>query len=80
MLKTQTDTETLSPSCHQQNRFYVLYVKPSRIHQRRFDPSGNEVEPNFSDTQKINTGFLMSSYSEYIEFMFTFFSNFRKMM
>lgn len=43
-------------------RFYVLYVKPGRIHKRKFDGSGNEVEPNFSDTKKVNTGFLMSSY------------------
>uniref|UniRef100_A0A8D3B4L5 Arpin n=1 Tax=Scophthalmus maximus TaxID=52904 RepID=A0A8D3B4L5_SCOMX len=43
-------------------RFYVLYVKPGRIHQRRFDAKGNEIEPNFSDTKKVNTGFLMSSY------------------
>lgn len=43
-------------------RFYVLYIKPSRIHQRRYDASGTEVEPNFSDTRKINTGYLMSSF------------------
>uniref|UniRef100_A0A8C9X5C8 Arpin n=1 Tax=Sander lucioperca TaxID=283035 RepID=A0A8C9X5C8_SANLU len=43
-------------------RFYVLYIKPSRIHQRKFDASGTEMEPNFSDTKKVNTGFLMSSY------------------
>ncbi|XP_056137172.1 arpin [Lampris incognitus] len=43
-------------------RYYVLYVKPSRIHQRRFDASGKEIEPNFSDTRKVNTGYLMSSF------------------
>lgn len=48
----------------------MLYVKPSRIHRRRFDASGNEIESNFSDTKKVNTGFLMSSYSEYVELMF----------
>uniref|UniRef100_A0A3P8X3J5 Arpin n=1 Tax=Cynoglossus semilaevis TaxID=244447 RepID=A0A3P8X3J5_CYNSE len=47
---------------HQKVRFYVLYVQPSRIHRRKFDSSGNEVEPNFSDSRKVNTGFLMSSY------------------
>ncbi|XP_056880621.1 arpin-like isoform X1 [Takifugu flavidus] len=47
---------------NQKSRFYVLYVKPSRIHRRRFDASGNEIESNFSDTKKVNTGFLMSSY------------------
>lgn len=54
-----------SSFCHLQVRFYVLYIQPSRIHQRKFDASGKEVEPNFSDTKKVNTGFLMSSYSEY---------------
>ncbi|KAK0138551.1 Arpin [Merluccius polli] len=43
-------------------RFYALYIKPSRIHQRRFDASGKEIEPNFSDTKKVNTGYLMSSF------------------
>ncbi|XP_029290004.1 arpin [Cottoperca gobio] len=47
---------------NQKARFYVLYIKPSRIHQRKFDASGKEIEPNFSDTKKVNTGFLMSSY------------------
>ncbi|XP_070762840.1 arpin [Enoplosus armatus] len=47
---------------NQKVRFYVLYIKPSRIHQRKFDASGKEIEPNFSDTKKVNTGFLMSSY------------------
>ncbi|KAK5867985.1 hypothetical protein PBY51_012434 [Eleginops maclovinus] len=47
---------------NQKARFYVLYIKPSRIHQRKFDASGKEVEPNFSDSKKVNTGFLMSSY------------------
>ncbi|XP_062317419.1 arpin [Osmerus eperlanus] len=43
-------------------RFYVVYIKPSRIHQRRYDACGTEVEPNFSDTKKVNTGYLMSSF------------------
>ncbi|XP_026222172.1 arpin [Anabas testudineus] len=47
---------------NQKVRYYVLYIKPSRIHQRKFDATGNEMEPNFSDTKKVNTGFLMSSY------------------
>lgn len=41
----------------------MLYIRPSRIHRRKFDPKGNEIEPNFSATRKVNTGFLMSSYS-----------------
>ena len=47
-----------------QVRFYALYINPTRIHQRRFDPSGKEIEPNFSDTRKVNTGYLMSSFSK----------------
>ncbi|XP_074863252.1 arpin isoform X6 [Carettochelys insculpta] len=43
-------------------RYYVLYVRPSQLHRRRFDAQGNEREPNFSDTRKVNTGFLMSSF------------------
>uniref|UniRef100_A0A452GYJ6 Arpin n=1 Tax=Gopherus agassizii TaxID=38772 RepID=A0A452GYJ6_9SAUR len=43
-------------------RYYVLYIRPSRVHRRNFDAKGNEREPNFSDTRKVNTGFLMSSF------------------
>ncbi|PNI42816.1 C15orf38-AP3S2 isoform 1 [Pan troglodytes] len=43
-------------------RYYVLYIRPSHIHRRKFDAKGNEIEPNFSATRKVNTGFLMSSY------------------
>ncbi|XP_028306213.1 arpin [Gouania willdenowi] len=52
----------ITDTTNQKVRFYVLYIKPSCIHQRKFDASGKEVEPNFSDTRKVNTGFLMSSY------------------
>lgn len=48
-----------------QERYYVLYIRPSCIHCRKFDSKGNEIEPNFSATRKVNTGFLMSSYSRY---------------
>ncbi|XP_061679651.1 arpin [Syngnathoides biaculeatus] len=47
---------------NQKVRYHVLYIKPRRIHRRKFDASGKEIEPNFSDTRKVNTGFLMSSY------------------
>uniref|UniRef100_A0A2K6DQN0 Arpin n=1 Tax=Macaca nemestrina TaxID=9545 RepID=A0A2K6DQN0_MACNE len=43
-------------------RYYVLYIWPGHIHRRKFDAKGNEIEPNFSATRKVNTGFLMSSY------------------
>ncbi|CAJ1057078.1 hypothetical protein PFLUV_G00104330 [Xyrichtys novacula] len=53
---------TISDASNQKVRVFVLYIKPSRIHKRKFDASGKEIEPNFSDTKKVNTGFLMSSY------------------
>ncbi|XP_014304587.1 arpin isoform X2 [Myotis lucifugus] len=53
---------SISDARGRKERYYVLYVRPSRIHRRKFDPKGNEIEPNFSDTRKVNTGFLMSSY------------------
>ncbi|KAI4875813.1 hypothetical protein NFI96_017139 [Prochilodus magdalenae] len=43
-------------------RYTVLYIKPNRIHCRKYDAKGNEIEPNFSETKKVNTGYLMSSY------------------
>lgn len=50
----------------------VLYIKPSQIHQRKRDAKGMEIEPNFSDTKKVNTGnlviiqwvFLSTSYND----------------
>ncbi|XP_041693356.2 arpin-like [Coregonus clupeaformis] len=47
---------------NQKDRFYVLYIKPCRIHQRKFDAKGMEMEPNFSEPKKVNTGYLMSSF------------------
>ncbi|XP_062922342.1 arpin isoform X2 [Mobula hypostoma] len=43
-------------------RYFILYIKPTKIHKRKFDSHGVEIEPNFSDTKKVNTGYLMSSY------------------
>lgn len=53
---------SISDAHGRKERYYVLYIRPSRIHRRKFDPKGNEIEPNFSATRKVNTGFLMSSY------------------
>uniref|UniRef100_A0A3B4A208 Arpin n=1 Tax=Periophthalmus magnuspinnatus TaxID=409849 RepID=A0A3B4A208_9GOBI len=53
---------TITDINNHKTRFYVLYIQPSRIHQRKFDAKGLEIEPNFSDTKKVNTGYLMSSY------------------
>ncbi|XP_062860674.1 arpin [Trichomycterus rosablanca] len=47
---------------NKKERYNVLYIKPSRIHCRKYDSKGNEIEPNFSETRKVNTGYLMSSY------------------
>lgn len=53
---------TITDVNSQRARFYVLYIQPSRIHLRKFDAKRMEMEPNFSDTKKVNTGHLMSSY------------------
>jgi len=34
-------------------RYAALYVCVRRAHRRRFDASGAEVEPNFSETEKV---------------------------
>ncbi|XP_074151255.1 arpin [Sminthopsis crassicaudata] len=52
----------ISDASGKKERYYVLYIRPGRIHRRKFDCKGNEIEPNFSNTRKVNTGFLMSSY------------------
>lgn len=43
-------------------RYFILLIKVSRAHRRQFDSSGQEMEPNFSQTSKVSTGFLNSSY------------------
>ena len=53
-----------------QEQYYILYVKISRAHRRKFDASGEEIEPNFSETKKVNTGYLNSSYSKLILMLF----------
>ncbi|XP_020376371.2 arpin isoform X3 [Rhincodon typus] len=45
-----------------QHRYFILYIQPTRIHKRKFDSAGVEIEPNFSETKKVNTGYLMSSF------------------
>ena len=52
-----------------QTRYYILLVKASRGHKRKFDASGQEVEPNFSQTTKVSTGYLNSSYSKMVKLM-----------
>ncbi|XP_060553066.1 arpin-like [Ruditapes philippinarum] len=43
-------------------QYYIFYMKIARAHKRKFDNNGTEVEPNFSETKKVNTGYLNSSY------------------
>ncbi|KAL5008125.1 hypothetical protein ScPMuIL_013706 [Solemya velum] len=42
--------------------YYILHVEVDRAHRRKFDAGGNEIEPNFSETKKVSTGYLQSSY------------------
>ncbi|XP_075714259.1 arpin [Rhinoderma darwinii] len=53
---------TITDTKGKKERWYILYMRPNKTHRRKFDSKGNEIEPNFSDTKKVNTGFLMSSY------------------
>ncbi|XP_013410766.1 arpin [Lingula anatina] len=46
----------------EKTRYFVFHISVSRAHRRQFDRSGKEIEPNFSETKKVNTGFLNSSY------------------
>ncbi|KXJ17500.1 Arpin [Exaiptasia diaphana] len=43
-------------------RYVVLHVTVTRAIKRKFDASGKEMEPNFGETKKVSTGYLMSSY------------------
>ncbi|KAK6181037.1 hypothetical protein SNE40_008981 [Patella caerulea] len=43
-------------------KYFVFHVQPGRVHRRKFDPNGKEIEPNFSETTKVMTGYLNSSY------------------
>ncbi|XP_076463490.1 arpin-like [Babylonia areolata] len=52
----------ITDSAGTKNRYYILLIKVSRAHKRQFDSSGQEMEPNFSQTTKVSTGFLNSSY------------------
>ncbi|XP_014790237.1 arpin [Octopus bimaculoides] len=43
-------------------RYVVLHIACQRAHKRKFDATNKEIEPNFSETKKVSTGFLNSSY------------------
>uniref|UniRef100_UPI00358FD352 arpin isoform X1 n=2 Tax=Myxine glutinosa TaxID=7769 RepID=UPI00358FD352 len=44
------------------HRYSVLHIRPTQIHRRKYDANGHEIEPNFSETHKVATGYLGSSY------------------
>src|SRR6218665_1381339 len=52
----------INDSSKTKTRYYLIITKVRRAHRRVFNSSGVEIEPNFSETQKIRTGFLHSSY------------------
>ncbi|KAJ8309357.1 hypothetical protein KUTeg_014231 [Tegillarca granosa] len=43
-------------------RYYILHLKVLKAHRRKFNSNGQEEELNFSETQKVCTGYLNSSY------------------
>ncbi|KAK3609686.1 hypothetical protein CHS0354_017539 [Potamilus streckersoni] len=42
--------------------YCLFHIRMNRIHRRKFDKTGREIESNFSATQKVSTGYLNSSY------------------
>lgn len=48
-----------------QKRYFVLHVDVQKAHKRKFDSSGKEINPNFSETQKVGTGYL-NKYSKHL--------------
>lgn len=53
---------TIIDSTQTKARYVILQLRFTRGCQRRFDSSGKEMEPDFSETMKVRTGFLHSSY------------------
>ncbi len=44
----------------------VFHVEVKKAYRRKYDANGDEIQPDFGQKQKVNTGFLMSSYSKLI--------------
>lgn len=59
---TSRSRNVITDSQKLKHRYIVFNVRVRRAHRRLFNSSGIEVEPNFSETQKIRTGYLHSSY------------------
>ncbi|XP_022333788.2 arpin-like [Crassostrea virginica] len=53
---------SVTDKSHSKYRYYVLHVDVHRAHKRKFESNGQEIEPNFSETHKVRTGYLNSSY------------------
>lgn len=43
----------------------VFHIDIKKACRRKYLANGEEVEPDFGSKQKVNTGYLMSSYSEW---------------
>ncbi|CAL1527618.1 unnamed protein product [Lymnaea stagnalis] len=43
-------------------RYYILFLEIETAYRRKFNVSGEEIEPNFNETTKVSTGYLNSSY------------------
>lgn len=52
----------ITDSKQQKMRYLVLHVRVKTAHKRKFNSKGEEIEPNMDATQKVNKGYLMSSY------------------
>lgn len=52
----------ITDAANKKYRYVVFHVRPKFILKRKFNAQGDEVEPNFDLTQKVNTGYLHSSY------------------
>ncbi|XP_011439511.2 arpin isoform X1 [Magallana gigas] len=53
---------SLTDKSHSKFRYYILHTEVQRAHRRKFESNGREIEPNFSETHKVRTGYLNSSY------------------
>lgn len=57
-----TVTFTKSSTSQAGLKFYLLFLSIERAHKRKYDETGKEQEPNFTQTTKVSKGYLNSSY------------------
>lgn len=43
-------------------QYICIHISIEKAMRRKFDSKGDEIEPDFGSTKKVNTGYLMSSY------------------